>query len=92
VVALVGTALGVLGGVVPAWAALSAVTVLTDPDRCLWTPGEVGPWDGIDCPVPVSAPLAMPWAWLAALLVLVPAGAALVQFLLTPSRVAVPRR
>lgn len=92
VVALVGTALGALGGIMPAWAALSAVSLLSDPDRCLWMPSGAGPWDGINCSVPVAVPLVMPWAWLAALVVLVPVAAAVVQYLVTPARVALPRR
>jgi putative ABC transport system permease protein len=87
VVALVGTLLGVVGGLAPAWAALSAVSVLTDPDRCLWLAEPRYPWDGISCHVPVAVPLAIPWGWLAALVAVVPLVAAAVQYLAT-----VPRR
>ena len=99
VVASVGSALGALAGIAPAWAALRSANLLPDPARCLWSPVGGGPADSpwrelasVYCDVPLSIPLDIPWAWLAVVVIGMPLAAGLLFLALTPSRVPLPRR
>ena len=73
VVAAVGSALGALAGIAPAWAALRSADVLADPAQCLWSPVRPGAGrrrrgtsEGmVYCDVPLAIPLDVPWTWLA---------------------------
>ena len=91
-VGLVGSALGIVAAVPLGMAGLEALNWAPDYTRCLWVPETDLPRDFTPCPVPVHVPLSLPWGWLLGLLLLVPAVAALVQFAVTRSRIAVPRR
>jgi len=86
ILGLVGSLLGVVAGIPIGWAALHALAWAMDPDRCLLLPVGTLPGGVPSCTVPLSVPLAVPWAWLAGLVVLVPATAAAVQYVLTPAR------
>lgn len=92
IVGLVGSALGILAAIPLGRAGLTALDWAPDFDRCLWVPSTDLPRDFTSCPVPVDVPLSLPWGWLLGLLLLVPTSAALVQFVATRSRIAVPRR
>lgn len=92
IVGVVGGLLGALAGILLGWAGLSALGWLTDPARCLWLPEESWPGGWVDCRLPVQVPLSIPWVWLLGLALLVPAVAALVQYVVTSSRSQVPRR
>ena len=99
VVASVGSALGALAGIAPAWAALRSANLLPDPASCLWSPVGLGPADSpwrergtVYCDVPLSIPLDIPWAWLAVVVIGIPLAAGLLFLALTPSRVPLPRR
>ena len=99
VVAAVGSVLGALAGIAPAWAALRSAFVLTDPAQCLWSPVRSGAADDVMndqgmvyCDVPLAIPLDVPWTWLAALAVGLPLVAGLIFLVFTPSRVLLPRR
>ena len=97
VVAAVGSVLGVLAGIAPAWAALRSAFLLTDPAQCLWSPVRSGAADDVMndqgmvyCDVPLAIPLDVPWTWLAALAVGLPLVAGLIFLIFTPSRVLLP--
>lgn len=89
-----GAGLGILMAVPGAWAALRAVPWVFDQQQCLWPPvwPGTGVPDPVICPVPLEVPAAIPWVWMAALLVAIPAMSALVFAVLPTSRAAPPRR
>ena len=99
VVAAVGSVLGALAGIAPAWAALRSANLLADPAQCLWSPVRPGAADDamddqgmVYCDVPLAIPLDVPWTWLAVLAVGLPLVAGLIFLVFTPSRVLLPRR
>ncbi|HEX6888053.1 MAG TPA: FtsX-like permease family protein [Candidatus Nanopelagicales bacterium] len=92
ILGLVGSLLGTLAGIPISWAALSALPWVTDPDRCLLLPVGTMPGGWSSCSVPLAVPLAVPWAWLLVLVLAVPAAAASVQYVLTPTRQQLARR
>ena len=99
VVAAVGSVLGALAGIAPAWAALRSADILPDPAQCLWSPVGQGPagdaWrerGAVYCDVPLTIPLDVPWTWLAVVVVGMPLVAGLLFLVFTRSRVPLPRR
>ncbi len=99
VVASVGSALGALAGIAPAWAALRSVDIYADPENCLWSPVGPGYLEGpmresglVYCDVPLAIPLDVPWGWLAVIVVGLPVLAGLFFLVVTRSRAVVPRR
>ena len=93
VVAAVGSVLGVLAGIAPAWAALRSADLLTDPAQCLWSPVRPGAADDVMndqgmvyCDVPLAIPLDVPWTWLAAVAVGLPLVAGLIFLMASPHR------
>lgn len=99
VLAAVGSTLGALAGIAPAWAALRSVELIADPANCLWSPVRPGPADDVTrelgtvyCDVPLAVPLDVPWAWLALVVLGLPLVAGLLFLAFTRSRIPVPRR
>ena len=100
VVAAVGSALGALAGIAPAWAALRSADILPDPasacgHRSVNGAGRRLPWrerGAVYCDVPLAIPLDVPWTWLAVVVVGMPLVAGLLFLVFTRSRVPLPRR
>ena len=99
VVSAVGSVLGALAGIAPAWAAARSVDVIMDPAACLWSPvhpnaGFVSgvPQGMVYCDVPLAIGLEVPWDLLALVVVGLPVVAGLVFLVFTRSRVPLPRR
>jgi putative ABC transport system permease protein len=99
VVSGVGSVLGAVAGLAPAWAAVRSVDVIMDPAACLWSP--VHPSAGLSagvpqgmvyCDVPLAIGLAIPWGLLALVVVGLPAVAGLLFLVFTRARVPLPRR
>lgn len=99
IIAVVGSVLGALAGIAPAWAALRSVRLIPDPASCLWSPvgsdspGRPEPELGmVYCDVPLAIPLDVPWLWLASVVVGLPVLAGLFFLVVTRSRVVIARR
>ena len=99
VVSGVGSVLGAVAGLAPAWAAVRSVDVIMDPAACLWSP--VHPSAGLSagvpqgmvyCDVPLAIGLEVPWDLLALVVVGLPVVAGLLFLVFTRSRVPLPRR
>jgi putative ABC transport system permease protein len=99
VVSAVGSVLGAVAGIAPAWAAVRSVDVIMDPAACLWSP--VHPHQGqaswlpegmVYCDVPLAIGLDVPWDLLALVVVGLPAVAGLLFLVFTRARVPLPRR
>jgi putative ABC transport system permease protein len=99
VVAAVGSALGAVAGIAPAWAAVRSMDLIPDPSACLWSPVrgalEDDMWGTqgiVYCDVPMVVPLDVPWGLLALVVVGLPLVAGLLLLGFTRSRVPLPRR
>jgi putative ABC transport system permease protein len=99
VVSAVGSVLGAVAGIAPAWAAVRSVDLIMDPTACLWSP--VHPYQGqysglpegsVYCDVPLAIGLDVPWDLLALVVVGLPIVAGLLFLVFTRSRVPLPRR
>jgi putative ABC transport system permease protein len=99
VVSAVGSVLGAVAGLAPAWAAVRSVDVIMDPAACLWSPvhpnAELPSWAPqgmVYCDVPLAIGLEVPWGLLALVVVGLPVVAGLLFLVFTRARVPLPRR
>jgi putative ABC transport system permease protein len=99
VVSAVGSVLGAVAGLAPAWAAVRSVDVIMDPAACLWSPvhpnaglSSWAPQGMVYCDVPLAIGLEVPWGLLALVVVGLPVVAGLLFLVFTRARVPLPRR
>ncbi len=97
-VAGLGSVLGALAGIAPAWAALRALQTVVDVRQCLWVPdrGSGEAWldaqGAVYCDVALPVALDVPWGWLGVVVAGVPLVCAMVFLVATRSRTAPARR